>query len=374
MSTLNVTNIAGPSNTGTAATLSSINGGPISGARNRIINGGMRIAQRGTSFAGINFASGGIYGLDRWLTSVGGAAVVTTSQSSDVPNNTFQYSHKIGLTTADTSIASSDFCLIKQLIEGHNVRDLIGQTFTLSFWVKSPKTGTHCVAFRNNIPDRSYIKEYTVVAANTWEYKTLTISGGLITAGTWDWTNGAGLDVSFTLATGSTYQATADSWQTGNFVGTSSQVNVLDNVANDFFLTGVQLEPGTVATPFERRSYGQELVLCQRYFETSFDGVAVGTAGNTASCLFHVNINVSDFYSYGPCQYQQQKRATPTVTIYSPLNGATGVLYNLSTNSNVGNAGVASVGTRGFRLFCSNSAMSPANSAHAIHYTASAEL
>ena len=198
--------------------------------------------------------------------------VCTVSQSSDVPNDTFQFSYKVDVTTADTSIAAGEYATIIQAIEGYNVRDLIGTTFALSFWVKSPKTGIHCVSFRNDrapSPDRSYIKEYTVATANTWEYKTVTVSGGLITAGTWNWTNGIGLDVLFTLAADTTFQTTADAWQTGNFIATANQVNVMDNTANDFFITGVQLEPGSVATPFERRPIGTELALCQRYYTVS---------------------------------------------------------------------------------------------------------
>ena len=285
------------------ATVGSLNSGPLAGSRNRIINGDMRIAQRGTSFAAI---TGGTYSLDRWQWGQVGAMVCTVSQDTDAPNNTFQSSHKVAVTTVDTSIAAGDYAGVLQKIEGYNVRDLIGKTFTLSFWVKSPKTGTHCIAFRNlgvgspASPDRSYIKEYTIVAANTWEYKTITVTGGLITAGTWSWTNGIGMHVIFTLATGTTFQTTADAWQTGNFLGTANQVNVMDNTANEFFLTGVQLEAGSVATPFERRSYGQELAFCQRYYEKldgSVQAPGIGGASVSANWIFKVT-----------------KRATPTVT------------------------------------------------------------
>lgn len=234
--------------------------GPFS-SRNKIINPAMEISQRGTSFS-----SNG-YTLDRFIQSNLGGAVSTTTQSTDVPNNTFQNSLKVDITTADTSIASTDYSVIIQIIEGYNVRDLIGQTFTLSFWVKSPKTGIHCVGFRNNTYDRSYVVEYTVSIANTWEFKTVTVVGGLITAGTWNWTNGRGLDVCFTLAVGSAYYTTPNSWQVGNFIATSNQVNCVDSTSNDFFLTGVQLELGQEPTPFERRPYGAELVLCQRYYQ-----------------------------------------------------------------------------------------------------------
>jgi hypothetical protein len=308
MSTLKTTNLQHASagspaivlaSDGTAtAQLSSLNGGPLAGARNRIINGDMRISQRGTSFAAI---ASDTYSLDRWLWSQSGAMICTVSQSSDVPNNTFYNSYKVDVTTVDSSIAASDYALVWQRIEGFNVRDLINTTFTLSFWVKSPKTGVHCISFRNNGSDRSYIKEYTVVSANTWEYKTITVSGGLITSGTWDWTNGSGLEILFSLATGATFQTSADAWQTGNYFATANQVNVMDNTANDFFLTGVQLEPGSVATPFERRSYGQELALCQRYFETkAFSSLGVATAAAQ-------NIG-------GDVAFMVTKRASPTIT------------------------------------------------------------
>jgi hypothetical protein len=278
---------------------SSINGGPLAGSRNKIINGAMEISQRGTSFASV---ASGTYVLDRYFWGQVGSMGVTISQSTDVPNNTFQNSFKVDVTTADTSIAAGDVAQIQHIIEGYNVRDLIGQTFTLSFWVKSPKTGIHCASFRNDTPDRSYILEYTVSSANTWEYKTLTVPGGLITAGTWNWTNGRGLRVSFALAVGSTFQNTPGSWQTGNFTATSSQVNVMDNTANDFFLTGIQLEVGSVATPFERRIYGQELFLCQRYYCITIFNNRDNATG--ASQIF-------EYYIHWPAQM----RATPTTTV-----------------------------------------------------------
>lgn len=233
--------------------------------RNKIINGKMEIAQRGTSFSGL--PNGG-YTVDRWSSYYSTSAAVTYTQQADAPsNNEFQNSLRITVSTADTSIAASDYLEVQQIVEGYNARDLIGKTFTLSFWVRSSKTGTHCVSFSNFGTDRSYVSEYTVSAANTWEQKSITVSGGLITAGVWDWTNGSGLAVRWALACGSTFQTTADAWQTGNFIATANQVNCLDTVGNIFAITGVQLEVGSVATPFEHRLYGTELALCQRYYQ-----------------------------------------------------------------------------------------------------------
>lgn len=245
----------------------SINSGQLAGLRNKIINGAMEVSQRGTSFAAVANIT---YTLDRFVWAQVGAMVVTINQSTDVPDNTFQNSLHVDVTTVDSSLAGGDYAFIGHRVEGYNVRDLIGNTFTLSFWVKSSKTGTHCVGLRNSGADRSYVMTYTVSVADTWEFKTLTLSGGLITAGTWNWTTGIGLNIGFVLAVGTDLQTTANAWQTGNFVGTSAQVNVMDNTANNFYITGIQLEIGPVATPFERRPIGSEFALCQRYYQKSY--------------------------------------------------------------------------------------------------------
>jgi hypothetical protein len=142
----------------------------------------------------------------------------------------------------------------------------VGRDFVIGFWVRSPKTGVHCVALRNSGADRTYVREYTVNAADTWEEKEVTVQGGLITAGTWDFTNGKGLDISFALAAGSTFHTTANAWQAGNYLATANQVNCLDTIGNIFAVTGVQVEPGLIATPFEHRSVMSELAHAQRYF------------------------------------------------------------------------------------------------------------
>jgi len=288
--------------------MASANGGQLAGLRNKIINGDMRIAQRGTSTAA---AGSNTFIVDRFRT--GGnvsSAVFTTSQSTDAPNLQFQYSARLTVTTADTAVGATDSILFNQPIEGYNARDLIGQTFTLSFWVRSAKTGIHCVGFSNNGGDRSYVVEYTISTVNTWEYKTVTVSGGLITAGTWDWTNGQGVAVRWALLAGSNSQTTAGAWQVGKFTATSNQVNVLDTIGNIFAITGVQLEVGPVATPFEQRPIGMELALCQRYFERVFMYPTVST--NPTGQLFEAT---TTSVAYGRVPLQAQKRAIPTVTV-----------------------------------------------------------
>lgn len=277
----------------------------VLGFKNKIINGKMEIAQRGTSFAG---ASG--YTLDRWTFNNGSSAVATVSQQTDVPsNNEFYNSMRATITTADTSIAAGDVVHIAQKIEGSNVRNLIGNTLTLSFWVRSAKTGVHCVSLTNSAADRSFVSEYTVNVANTWEKKTILVSGGLITAGTWNWTNGSGVELRFALAAGSTLQTTAGAWQTGNFLATANQVNVLDTVGNIFAITGVQLEIGAEATIFDHRSVGQETELCERYCETGYSILAPGNQSTGMGI-------------WGSTQYHTKKRTTPTITITNLVSSA----------------------------------------------------
>jgi len=246
----------------------------------------MNISQRGATFAAL---ASGAYCLDRFSFTNTSAGVVTATQNADVPGDLqFQKSLRLTVTTADASVAAGDLMTIGQRVEGYNVRDLIGKTFTLSFWVRSSKTGTHCVYFANSTPDRSYVAEYTVLAANTWEFKTITVSGGLITAGTWDWEDGIGLRVNWTLAGGSTYQTTAGAWQTGSYVATSAQVNCLDTIGNIFAITGVQLEAGGSATPFDYSDYATEFARCQRYYEQC-GFVATATSPPFTSIRYAVN-------------------------------------------------------------------------------------
>jgi hypothetical protein len=243
--------------------------GTLSGYKNRIINGKMDVAQRGTSFSFTVPGTSSAYSVDRWRISyISSAQTAVTQDSSDTPpSKEFRSALKLAVTVADTSIAANDQYIIEQRIEGYNVRDLIGVTFALSFWVKSSKTGTHCVSFRNSTTDQSYVTTYTVNAANTWEYKSVTVVNGLTTTGGWQWTNGVGLVVSFALAAGTDYHAVAGAWQSADKLATAAQVNLLDSNTNTFAITGVQLEAGTAATAFEHRAYGLELLLCQRYYE-----------------------------------------------------------------------------------------------------------
>jgi hypothetical protein len=282
MSTLKATNLQNASAASPAfvlaadgsatANLSSVNGGPIAGTRNRIINGDMRIDQRNAGAV----TTGGSFPVDRFAMQTGGLndqLVFSAQQSTDAPAG-FTNSLLVTVTTAETAWEDAELFTVRQLIEGYNVADLgwgtaSARPVTLSFWVKSSVTGTLGGAFRNSSIDRSYAFTYSVLSANTWEYKTVTIEGD--TTGTWLTDNGAGIQVHFGLGAGPNRTGTAGSWQADTFLAATGQVFVGSTTGATFQITGVQLEPGSTATPFERRSYGQELALCQRYYQVFGD-------------------------------------------------------------------------------------------------------
>ena len=301
------------------ANLSSVNDGPIAGSRNRIINGDMRIDQR---FAGTTQTALG-FSVDRWFTSgAGGTGIYSSIRSTTAPAG-FTNSLLLTVTTADTSIAASDLYYLGHSVEGFNTADLSlgtadAKSFTLSFWVRSSIAGTYAVRFANSAANRSYVAQYTINAANTFEYKTITVAGD--TSGTWLTDNSLGLNILWALGAGSTWETTAGSWTAGNFVSTSAATEWVSTSGATFYITGVQLEPGSTATPFERRSYGQELSLCQRYFanvpvtgmgiafsNTTWDGqfsLPVPMRAQVTATAFSVitvsNVTTSDFGQSSP--------------------------------------------------------------------------
>lgn len=273
--TLRATSIVGVTTAGiTTAYISSVNDGPLSGARNRIINGDMKIFQRGSA---TTIGASSVYALDRWLfgreAGTESARFTVTSESltsSDTPftSDGLRKTMKVDITTASGGISAAQSHYIMQRIEGFNVSDLVygtssAKTCTVSFWLKTDvKTGQMGVALYNG-GNRYYVQN--INATTSWTKYTLVFPGD--TSGSIADDNTQQLTLIFTLSSGSNLQGGANSW-TGNFRNsTSGQVDFTDSTSNNIYLTGVQLEVGTVATPFERRSYGQELALCQRYYQ-----------------------------------------------------------------------------------------------------------
>ena len=244
--------------------------------RNLVINGAMQVAGRGTSFTGLGNGDTG-YTVDRFRFVESGSPTYefTVSQSTTVPSGSgFSYSIKYDCTTADTAMAAGDTLKLEQWIEAQNLQQLAygsssAKSLTLSFWVRSNKTGNYVVWFYQDDDARQISKTYSISSADTWEFKTLTIPGD--TTGIFDNDNGRGLLLSWGLASGTTYtsgtQPTA--WENAvsanRFAGLN--VNLADSTSNEWYITGVQLELGETATPFEHRSYGDELARCDRYFQ-----------------------------------------------------------------------------------------------------------
>jgi len=296
-----------------------LNIGQIGGRRNLIINGAMQVAQRGTSSAGTGYRT-----VDRFTVNDTGTdeLAVTQSQESDAPSG-FSKSFQIEVTTAESTLGADEYLRIYQAIEGQNLQQLAYGTssakeLTLSFWVKSSVTGTYAVALYIFDANRSVGATYTVNSADTWEYKTITLpadtSGSLPND---DNTEGAYLN--WALSAGTDYTVTDNtSWDTHSnarfLYGQTADVASTLNAT--WQITGVQLEVGSVATPFEHRSYGEELALCQRYYFKTDSTIRVRSAG------YSPNARV-----YGQSiSLPTTMRASPTITLsnisYSGSNTA----------------------------------------------------
>jgi len=300
--------------------------------RNKIINGDMRIDQRNAGASTTISAYG--YGIDRWGYQCFGGGAWSSQRTTVVPSG---HGNSLGLivTTADGSIGSTDVYQLFQKVEGFNAADLgfgtaNAKTITVSFWVRSSITGTYSASFQNNGFNRGYVATFEVNAADTWEYKTLTVIGD--TSGTWTIDNSVGLQLAIDLGSGSGSNITAGSWQTvtTSSLRTSGSVDWVGTLNATFYITGVQLEEGTVATPFEHRPYGVELSLAQRYFQVIR---SLGSAGARSSTDVEGNI-----------QYLQQMRSTPSISLSAPY-----IVYDLYGNAKTQSSINVSIGVVGYK-------------------------
>jgi hypothetical protein len=276
---------------------------PTAGAlnmRNRIINGDMRISQAAGG-AGVNPVGQAVFPVDRFeIILYGGSS--TAIQSNTVAPTGFNSSFYLNISTGYSAISSA-YAQMQQNIEGLNIADLgwgtaNAQTITLSFWVRSSLTGQFGGALRNAALNRSYPYTYTINSANTWQKVSITITGE--TTGTWAADNTIGVTVIWDMGCGSNYQGTAGSWVAADKRGVTGDTSVMAVSGANFYITGVQFEAGSVATPFERRSYGLELSLCQRYYEV-IDGWVANPNSSTSIVLNGT--------------YKVSKRAAPTLSL-----------------------------------------------------------
>jgi len=277
--------------------------------RNRIINGDMRIDQRN---AGAAVTATGSYPVDRFIVNNNTDGAFSAQQDSSAPVG-FTTSLKYTTTTADASVTGTKTSPIIQVIEGLNCSDLAwgtanAQPVTLSFWVRSSLTGAFGGSLRNSDSSRSYPFSYSISAANTWEQKSVTIAGD--TTGTWLTDNGSGIKVQFSMGSGPDRSGTAGVWNSNNNTSVTGAVSVISTLNATFYITGVQLEAGSVATPFEHRMYGQELALCQRYYE-------VGDHISYFSTDVSGSFNPDAVYQ---TTFKVQKRAAATMTTTNYVN------------------------------------------------------
>jgi len=328
------------------------------GRKNLIINGSMDVAQRGTAFASV---VSGKATLDRWRWFDNGSMVVDISQqiNATVPEGGRSYIY-IDTATIDSSIAAGEYATINLAVEGPDIIQLgwhltdtaKRKPVTLSFYHAHTKVGTYCVAIRNKSNVVSYVAEYEQAVSTAWEKTEITIPAPTI--GTWNQSVGEpGLSITFAFAVGSTYRTTADAWQTGNYFGTSNQTNAVDSTSNIQRLTQVQLEVGSIATDFEFRPFGEELALCQRYFEKSYSYEdkpgTVTTNGFWSNYLTGLPVGAHSMAQVVRFAVQKPS-ATYTVTAYSQVTGTSGKLRDGGVPGDITPI-LDAKGSGGFRIY-----------------------
>jgi hypothetical protein len=309
--------------------------------RNRIINGDMRIDQRNNGAAVTPSVNGPAYLLDRFFFYNSQVSRLTYQQNAGSVTPPVGFSKYFGITVASAAtVGAGDVFLISQAIEGQNVADLDwgtanAATVSVSFLVRSSLTGNFSGALQNSGNTRTYAFSYAIAQANTWEKKTITVAGD--TSGTWLTNNGTGISLVLSIGAGATFSTTAGSWVAGNTPNATGSVNLVATSGATFYVTGVQLEAGSVATPFERRPYGTELAMCQRYYEVG-----------QQSRMYYGFVNSGITGAYQDEQFQVTKRVAPSIT-------ATGFGYwNNGSDSPVPTVSISSdTTTRRFNVICS---------------------
>ena len=304
--------------------------------RNRIINGAMVIDQRNAGAVISSLGAVTTYIVDRFFYQSGNAGRFSAQQNAGTVTPPAGFTKYLGFTSLGAnSPAASDYGIASQAIEGLNITDLgwgtaSAATITISFWVRSSITGTQSIALVNVASVRSYSQTYTINSANTWEQKTITVPGD--TSGTWATDNTTGIYLRFPLATGSSNLTTAGVWNATNSNGATGTTAISATSGATFYITGVQLEAGTTASPFEYRSYGTELALCQRYYEIYSNGTGTSAIFEGLGGYF---ANSSIFRTAVP--FKVTKRASPSVSVpitYLTVNCLAGNLTPSGAGSN----------------------------------------
>ena len=342
------------------------------GRKNMVINGDMSICQR-LALDNTNSVDG-TYQTDRYRMWDNGGGTMAASWRADAPPG-FKYSLKLNVSAEDSTIGSSDDKNMQHRMEGYMIRPLAWGTTgakdaSLSFWVKSSVTGHWGVALINNDQNRAFVAEYTIDQPNVWEYKTIFVPG--CKDGTWVTDNGMGCKITWSLQGGSSKDGDPGTWNTGYYYQTNKQARFAETVDATWFITGIQLEVGKEATPFEHRPYGEELALCQRYYQKSYESATVpGTATNNGAVMHTLSVNQA-YASPGSVKFPVQMRATPTMVIYSAQTGTAGKINCDATDGNGTAFGHSETGA--FFSRSNDSGGTGSNVIARVQYTASAEL
>lgn len=261
---------------------------PKAAGFNKCINGGLYEWQRGVTFTSI---ASGTYCADRFRHGHSMAtAVVDVNQQTDSPNDATVYSLRYDVTTAQASIGVAEYMLLDHYVEGYNSNSLYGKSIVVSFWVKSNKTGTYCVALRNSVANRSYVAEYQISSSGVWTPVTIVIPHEVV--GVWETTTGGGLLISFILAGGTNYDAAADTWVSSNKVKTTNQVNFLDSTSNYIQFAQIMIHKGRYSVndfSLFGGDISQEQNACRRYYVDSTAAICRGFYfdASTLTCNVH---------------------------------------------------------------------------------------
>ena len=290
----------------------------------------MRIDQRngGASSSAVN-----IYTIDRYFFQASQTGKLTWGQNLNSVTPPTGYTNYFGFQSSSAySVLSGDYFQFCQPIEGYNVADLAwgsanAKTITLSFWVYSSLTGTFGGALRNSAGSRAYPFTYTIGSASTWTYITVVIPGD--TTGTWLTTSGSGVSVYFGLGIGSSYLTTPNVWGSGgSALYPTGMTSVVGVNAATWYITGLQFEIGSVATPFERRLFAVELGLCERYFQSINLSANFGSANSAAITA---------------TKYSQYDSATASVPLIGPMRATPTISSSASSMRFVSNTGIVSL-------------------------------
>lgn len=383
MSTLKVTNLQHPSAAAANVTLdssgnaafsggisgvTSVNGGALSN-RNVVINGEMMIDQRNGG-SSTTPTSNETYTLDRWCAELNDPSLYSVQQSSDAPSG---FKNSMLITSLSShSLTANDFYMMQYKVEGFDAARFDwgssdAKDVTLSFWVKSSLTGTFGGGFENNANNRAYAFSYTINSANTWEYKTISISGDQ--TGTWLTTNGIGIRLRFALGIGSTYSGTGGAWGSTRLFSVTGATSVVSTSGATWQLTGVMLETGDTATSYPHEDYGTLLQKCQRYYEKSYNNDV--TPGTTTPYGWSGGDRPSGTAARFRAEFKTTKRGNPTFTTYHHSTGASGVIYTSSDGTQT--AAISGVGMNRVQIAIDGGSLS-SNAEVGCHWTADAEL